>query len=230
MKKPIIGVNCNINPYQGQDGILNLEQLYVEAIYQAGGIPQIIPFLKELKAIDELIELYDGLLMTGGGGLLPNVQKMNELPGLFEQNPIRHSFDLALLKAAMQKGIPIMGVCRGHQTINEFLGGTTENIGDTSHLQEKSGTEPMHKIYIKSHTLLERCVQQEEVDVNSFHRQRISRLGKGLKASAYAHDGTIEAIEGTNYQFLLGVQFHPEFMLHHPSMFSIYKAFVQAAS
>lgn len=230
MKKPIIGVSCNIKPHEGVAGILNIEQLYVEAVYRAGGLPQIIPHLTDIEATNELIEMYDGLLMTGGGGLLPAIQKMDVLPSLQEQNPTRHPYDLALIKAAMKKRIPILGVCRGHQTINELLGGTIENIGDTSHLQSDKGNEPFHKIVIQPESILEGCINCKEIHVNSFHRQRISKVGNNLKVSAYAQDGTIEAIEGTNYPFLVGVQFHPEFMLHDSRMLSIYKAFVEAAS
>lgn len=230
MNKPIIGINCNIKPHEGIAGVLNVDQLYAEAVYLAGGIPQIIPHLTDSEAITELIELYDGLLMTGGGGLLPSIADMEVLPGLKDQNPVRHPFDLALINAAMKKKIPILGVCRGHQTINEALGGAIENLGDTSHLQSPLGKETLHPISVNSDSILKSCLNSTVVNVNSYHRQRIQNVGKGLKISAYAPDGTIEAIEGTDYPFLLGVQFHPEFLIPDPQMLAIYKAFVQAAS
>jgi len=229
MNKPIIGVNCNIKPHEGEAGTLNVEQLYAEAVYRAGGIPQIIPYLTDLNAIDEMIGMYDGLLLTGGGGLLPSIEKLEVLPGLEEQNPTRHPYDLRLIKSAMERRIPIMGICRGHQTINDALGGTIKNIGDTSHSQNIPGEEALHQITIQPQTILARCMDTDVIGVNSFHRQSVGTLGEGLRVSAYADDGTIEAIEGTDYPFLLGVQFHPEFMLNNSHMLSIYQSFIQAA-
>lgn len=229
MSKPIIGINCNIRPHEGVEGNLNVDMLYAEAVYRAGGIPQIIPYLKNQHAIDEMIDLIDGLLMTGGGGLLPAVQNLDVLPGLEKQNPTRHPYDLDLIKAAINKKIPILGVCRGHQTINDAFGGTIENIGDTTHLQKQPAKESLHQIKIEPQTILGRAINSDVAHVNSFHRQSISTLGKGLKVSAYATDGRIEAIESTVYPFILGVQFHPEFMLHDSRMLSIYQSFVQSA-
>src|SRR5690606_13699839 len=224
MNEPIIGVNCNIKPHEGLAGELNLDKSYIEAVYLAGGIPQIIPHFTNLEAVDELIELYDGLLMTGGGGLLPAMEDIEELPGLQEQNPVRHQLDLAIINAALKKKIPILRVCHGHQTINDALGGTIENIGDTTHQQSPFGQETSHPISVEPDSILKSCFNSSEVNVNSYHRQRVKNVGKGLKVSAYAYDGSIEAIEGIEYSFLLGVQFHPEFRIHDSQMLAIYKA------
>ncbi|MFP3427648.1 gamma-glutamyl-gamma-aminobutyrate hydrolase family protein, partial [Pseudoalteromonas sp. SIMBA_162] len=84
----------------------------------------------------------------------------------------------------------IMGICRGYQTINDALGGTIKNIGDTSHSQNIPGEEALHQITIQPQTILARCMDTDVIGVNSFHRQSVGTLGEGLRVSAYADDGT----------------------------------------
>jgi len=229
MSRPIIGVNCNFKPHLGEQGIFNLDRSYTQAVYDSGGMPQIIPLLP-LPEVAQILDLYDGLLLTGGGGLLPHVEVMEVLPGLFEQNPLRHEFDLRLVKLAMERKMPILGLCRGHQTINDAKGGSIMNLNDKKHLQKEKGNIASHEISVEPKSILYECVESEKIKVNSFHSQVIDLPGTGLKVTSYSSDGFVESIEGTETSFLLGVQFHPEFMMENESMFNIYKAFVKAAT
>lgn len=229
MDRPIIGVNCNFKPHLGEQGTFNVDRAYTNAVYDTGGFPQIIPLLP-LDEVDRLLDLYDGLLLTGGGGLLPHVKELEILPNLYEQNPARHEFDLKLVKLAMIKKMPILGLCRGHQTINDANGGSIMNLGNKKHLQKESGDYSSHDIQIERQSILFDCVKSEKTRVNSFHSQVVDQVGGGLKASSYSEDGYIESIEGTDLPFLMGVQFHPEFMMNSKAMFNVYKSFVKASA
>lgn len=231
MTKPIIGVTCNFTPgVRKENDTFNLYTPYVSAIQKSGGIAQLIP-ISPPEDIPQLVELYDGLLLSGGGGLHPHIAKMKSLPGLRKQNPIRYQFEALLISAALERKIPILGVCRGHQMINEVLGGTIQNLEGKEHLQSSSGNQPHHEMSIVHHSLLFECCQAEVQKVNSFHRQVVSKVGKGLQATAYSSDGFIECIEGEGETFLLGVQFHPEYMLDmDEGMANIYRKFVSEAA
>ena len=229
MQKPIIGVSCKYRPDEGENGTFNIDRSYTEAIYINGGIPQIVPILP-VEEIPELLSLYDGILLSGGGGLLPHIKKMATLPTLSKQNPTRYEFEAELIKHAIKKEMPVLGLCRGHQMINEVLGGTIVNLSDKSHRQETPGTQVSHKILIENDTVLFSCINNEEVKVNSFHSQAIGRVGENLKVTAYSNDKIIESIESTSSNFVMGLQFHPEFMLEDEKMMNIYKTFINAAN
>lgn len=228
MNKPIIGISCNFKPHEGENGTFNLDKSYTDAVYKNGGIPQIIPIMP-IESIPALLRLYDGILLSGGGGLLPHIEEMEVLPGLHEQNPIRYEFERELIKHALDMEIPLLGICRGHQMINEVLGGTLVNLPDKNHLQTTPGEQTSHQLVIESDTLLYQATEGEAVEVNSFHSQAIDKLGDNLKIAAYSQDRVIEAVEGTSSNFILGLQFHPEFRTNDEKMMNIYNSFVHAA-
>lgn len=228
MCQPIIGVNCNFKPYEGENGTFHLDKSYTDMVFKNGGLPQIIPLLP-VEEIPSMLHLYDGILLSGGGGLLPHIEKMDVLPGLREQNPDRYDFETAIIKYALKTGIPLLGICRGYQMINEMQGGSLENLSGKAHLQEETGAKPAHKIVVEPDTILSQAVKSEEVEVNSFHSQSIDQVGEGLKVSSYSDDQVIESIEGTDSQFILGLQFHPEFMVESEKMRNIYSRFIRAA-
>ena len=124
---------------------------------------------------------------------------MAKLPSLAEQNPVRHHFDLLLAQLALENGLPLMGVCRGHQVINECLGGSIyENLSDMTdeeHLQKTDATQSSHSIQIEQDSLLFACFG-ERMMVNSFHSQAIKEAGKGLRVTARSEAGVVEAVEG----------------------------------
>ncbi|WP_438316421.1 gamma-glutamyl-gamma-aminobutyrate hydrolase family protein [Sporosarcina sp. FA9] len=229
MSRPIIGVNCNFKPHLGEQGTFNLDRAYTQAVYDTGGIPQIIPLLP-IKEVEQLLDLYDGLLLTGGGGLLPHIKEMDALPGLSDQNPMRHEFDLELVKVATKKGMPILGLCRGHQTINDANGGSIMNLNSNKHLQKEKGNHVHHEIIVEPNSKLYECVEAVRIGVNSFHSQVIDKPGEGLSISSYSADGFVESIESEGESFIVGVQFHPEFMMENKAMSGIYESFIEASN
>jgi len=228
VEKPIIGISCNFRPYESKDGSFHVDRSYTDTIYKSGGIPQIIPILPP-EEIDTLIGMYDGILLSGGGGLHPEIKKMKTLPSLKEQNPVRYMFEYRLMEGALRRKVPILGICRGLQMINEVSGGTIINLETAFHHQENATEEAGHNITVKRGTKLFSAVSKENIAVNSIHNQAIDQLGQHLTVTAYADDGCIEGIESTNEHFVMGVQFHPELMVQENEMFNIYMEFVNAA-
>lgn len=231
--KPLIGISLAYydvhNPVENK---YHVKEAYVEAIKKCGGIPILLPIMDKEDLLNVLSQIH-GVLLTGGGGLLPHVKKMARLPSLLKQNPVRHQFDRLLADLALEKGLPLMGICRGHQVINESLGGTIyENLDEVTeeeHAQKTSADQPSHPIRIEQDSLLYACFG-EHVMVNSFHRQAIKEVGAGLKVTATSPAGVIEAIEGTEETFILGLQFHPEFQLPVDERYGYpYQRFIQAA-
>ncbi len=225
--RPVIGISCNYRPHEGENGNFIIDRSYADAVFKSGGHPQIIPILPN-EYIPNLLELYDGIVLSGGGGLLPHVKNMTELPGLYEQNPNRYQFESKLITLALKKHMPLLGICRGYQMINDCLGGTVVNLKSNRHLQENPGSTPSHDLHVEKDSILYKCFSTRKISVNSFHSQVINKVGKGLKVSAFSDDGFIEGIEGVDEHFILGVQFHPEFMLDKNEMFNIYKTFINS--
>lgn len=234
-QKPIIGISVAYydvaSPF---DRKYHVNSTYIEAVKKCGGVPLLLPIM-EKEDLLLIFKQLSGLLLTGGGGLLPHVKKRNRLPSLYEQNPVRHQFDMLLANLALEQKMPVMGICRGHQVINECLGGTLhENLDEITaenHLQKTAGDEASHSISFEKDSLLYSCFEKREIMVNSFHSQAIKESGNGLKVTAQSKDGIIEAVEGTGDSFILGLQFHPEEQMKADPLFAKpYQAFIQAAA
>ncbi len=229
MTYPIIGITASVD---GKADWYQQRSNYITAIEQCGGIPVILPPI--VKKIEMIVTRLDGLLFAGGGDLDP--LHFNEEPQykLNYDHPLRDQFELALIKAALTQGKPILGICRGIQVLNVALGGTLyqeihEQVEGALTHQHSSG-EPMHTIKIKEGYLLARLSGKTELRVNSFHHQAVRRVAPGLIVSAIANDGVIEAIEYPQHHFVLGVQWHPERMRDHDNVSNaLFTGLIEAA-
>lgn len=222
MYKPVIGISGSIIVDQG--GMFPgykrcyVNEDYVSAVMKAGGIPIIIPMSRDLATLRKQVELLDGLIMTGGHDVSPCFYKEEPQQKLGEILPERDLFDFKLLELAQEKQIPVLGICRGLQIINVYLGGSLYQ--DLSyapneclkHWQAHNPTQKTHTIEVLAGTYLEKLVTSDELLVNSFHHQIIKEVAKGLQVSARAKDGVVEAVESKDH-LLVAVQWHPE-MLH----------------
>jgi putative glutamine amidotransferase len=188
---------------------------YLEAVEQAGGIPVVLPPLRS-SAIGSLLSRLCGLLLSGGPDLDPDAYGARGHAMLGPTEPALDAFEVALARRADRLGIPILGICRGAQTLNIARGGTLHQHlpdvtdGTVHHRQRISGERTSHDVTIAPGSLLADVVGARRLAVNSFHHQAIDRLGRGLRAVAWAPDGTIEAVEAPARDFLLGVQWHAE--------------------
>jgi len=208
---------------------------YLNAIQAAGGLPVVIPPL-EPDAIEGLLDRVDGICLSGGPDLDPALYAAEPHPQLGPIEPALDRIELAVAACADARQMPILAICRGTQALNVIRGGALhQHLPDLStelaHRQTNPSTEPSHPVAVDPDTLLADVFAGAEVDVtdvNSFHHQAIDRLGEGLRVSARAPDGTVEAIEDPGRRFLIGVQWHAETLLHREAEAALFRRFVDA--
>jgi putative glutamine amidotransferase len=218
--KPVIGLTCQ-NENLVNRSINKVNYTYINAVLKAGGLPIIIPVIKDEKhvaVIEEYLDKLDGIIFTGGEDVAS--QYFDEEP-VKEVSFICHDRDITemeLFNKAYERGIPIFGICRGIQLLNIALGGDiyqdiysqAKNV--IGHSCGHNVQEGYHTIYILKDSSLYEIFKGEKLLVNSQHHQAVRKLGKDLRIIATTSDGIIEAVESTNDKFVLGVQFHPEAM------------------
>jgi len=206
---------------------------YNEAVARLGGLPLMVSNLAPELAQAYLAEA-DGLLLTGGVDVDPSLFGAEPHPLLGLVDGPRDQFELALYHAARAKGVPVLGVCRGHQLINVAAGGTlhqhlpalTETV---QHEQLEIGGAPSHGVALEPDSALAQAFGAEHVRTNSYHHQAVDRPGQGLRVVGRSADGVVEALEGTEGPFVLGVQWHPEMSFEaHPEQIAPFSAFMKA--
>jgi putative glutamine amidotransferase len=209
MRAPIIGITTETNDQN--EYVLPAE--YVQAVRHAGGIPLLLP--PGEPNLPALLELVDGLILSGGGDVDPFHYGSNGHPAVYLIDRARDEMELALARAAATGDLPTLGVCRGAQLINVALGGTlVEHLPDEidntiAHRMEPRGAIP-HAVTITLGSRLAQVMSEEIVVGASWHHQAIRTPGPGLQVVASAADGTIEAVELPGHPWLLAVQWHPE--------------------
>jgi putative glutamine amidotransferase len=203
-----------------------LATLYPEAIERAGGIPVIVPLLRP-DAIDALLDRVDGVCLPGGPDLQPSTYGEEPHALLGPTEPRVDAVELALVRAADRRNLPILGICRGMQVLNVARGGTLHQhlpdvVGDRlTHRQAKHGSVTTHRVETAPHSRLRATLGGPKLQVNSFHHQAIRKLGQDLVATAWATDGTIEAVESSDGRLVLGVQWHAEGLEAHGPLFDL---------
>jgi putative glutamine amidotransferase len=207
---------------------------YLRAVERAGGLPVVLPPL-ELDRISPLLDRLSGVLLSGGPDLDPAAYGSAAHPELGDTEPQLDVFEVQLAREADARGLPILGVCRGAQALNVARGGTLHqhlpDITDGSivHRQRKPGTEATHEVRVAPRSGLAALVGSGRMAVNSFHHQSVDRLGRGLRAVAWADDGVIEAVEGWGKSLLLGVQWHAETLVDDPAQLYLFRRLVTAS-
>lgn len=211
-RKPLIGITANYT-----DGDASLRDRYYTQIADAGGVPVIIPPLADKDIIINTLDNIDALLLTGGADHNPLWSGQQPQPGLHNINQVRDLPELLATRLACNRQMPILGICRGMQTIAIALGGEVcQDIPHTpqliKHSQEADRTEPTHSVDIEPDSALHGIFGTDRMFVNSFHHQAVTSPGKGMRITATAPDGTAEAMESTCHKPVIGVQWHPEWM------------------
>ena len=190
---------------------------YLDGIRLAGGLPFIFPFTDDEQEITQLVGLCDGILLTGGHDVSPELYHERPLAELVASCPKRDAMEQIVLEKALEKDRAVLGICRGIQFVNVFLGGTlyqdlpTEYPSETEHHQFPPYDQPVHKVTIMEGTPLFSCLNVRELPVNSYHHQAIKELAPGLEAMAVSEDGLIEAVCLPERKFFWALQWHPEF-------------------
>ena len=210
--RPVIGITTN---YEGIDA--TVRSAYYRQILRAGGTPLLIPPVADIPTILSTLDTVDAVLLTGGGDFNPLWNGDEPLPGLHNINRERDLPELLLTRFAYDRQIPMLGICRGIQTIAIALDGhVVQDMPHTQqllkHSQDADREEPTHSVSIFPSTTLHSIYNADRIYVNSFHHQAIDNPGERLRTSALAPDGTIEAIESSEHKAVLGVQWHPEWL------------------
>ena len=240
-RKPIIGVTSSENTLFETDNFAGVPASYTlstitNAIIQAGGIPMIIP-IHESDMTDDYVHAIDGLVLSGGVDVNPEFYGEQPAENLAATDPARDAREFKLIKAATQQHKPILGICRGMQIMNVYMGGTL--IQDINSHQEQTLAHELlddmekqvHGVAVEKHSRFYHLLANIH-DVNSVHHQAIKKLGKDLKVAATAYDGVIEAIESVDENIdFFGVQFHPESLVNEfPEYLTIFEDIVERAT
>ena len=212
--RPLIGITtyltrATFGAWEEESALVPAD--YVRAVERAGGRALLVPPSDD--GVEETLDALDGIVFSGGSDLDPALygQERHEETGGFEAG--RDRAELALLQAALARDMPVLAVCRGSQVLNVALGGDLvqhlpEVVGNEQH-KELPGEFAEHDVAIEPETKLGALIG-EHAPVKSHHHQGFGRLGEGLRESARAEDGTIEAFEDPSRRFTLGVLWHPE--------------------
>jgi len=184
---------------------------YVRAVERAGGRALLVPPVAD--GIDDTLDVLDGIIFSGGGDLDPETYGAEAHAETNEVSPERDNAELALLRAALGRDMPVLAVCRGSQVLNVARGGDLvqhlpEIVGHDRHRHEE-GLMADHDVRVETDSRLG-SILGDSAPVKSSHHQGFGRIGDGLRESAWAEDGTIEAVEDPSHRFALGVLWHPE--------------------
>ncbi len=240
MRKPIIGISGSIltdasGNFAGyKRAYVNHD--YISSVLKNGGIPVILPFSEDMEAVRRQIGAVDGLLLSGGQDVYPQHYGEEPRQKLGETFPERDIFDFELIRCCMEEKKPILGICRGMQIINTYFKGTLyQDLSYVEketlrHNQQTLPAQLSHCVEIEEDSKLYGIFGERQMPVNSFHHQAVRQTGEGLRVTARAKDGIVEAIEHKDYPFLLAVQWHPE-MLHQSCepMNKLFAALIAAA-
>ncbi len=170
----------------------------------------------------------DGLVIGGGSDIDPRLYGARRHPKTVHIDHKRDKMEWALIEKLYRRKVPMLGICRGMQMLNVFFGGTlNQHILDMDlpYTHQKSAL-PHKIVFIKPHTLLYSILKVRQCEVNSIHHQAVEKVGKGLQVSATDKNKIVQAIEHTDYPFLLGVQWHPEYMPQSSLQRKLFQAFV----
>ena len=218
---PVIGITGNY-----EDLTCKLGRGYYQSVVEAGGVPVIIPPVADRHVIINTLSRIDGLILSGGGDYNPLWAGEEPSPLLHGINQERDNAELLITRLAYNRQIPILGICRGIQTLAMALGGKVKqdisDIATVKHSQDADRSEPTHSVAVEKDSTLYRIYSEAQqcsmfndqcsMFVNSFHHQAVSDPGIKFRVVATAPDGVIEAMESSEYKPILGVQWHPECM------------------
>jgi len=236
VSRPLIGITAAYDDRRA--GFHSFRQDYIRAVELGGGLPVVVAPLRDPKGAARMLERLDGLVLSGGSDVDPALYGQAPHPKLGKVIRERDDFELALTRAALERDLPTLAICRGHQVLNVATGGTL--VQDIPSIVERGGDhdarserwERTHDVRIEPGSRLHRILGRDRVDVNSFHHQALDELGQGLVVSARSSvDGIIEGVELPGRRFVLGVQWHPESFWNQVESFQgLFAALAEASS
>jgi putative glutamine amidotransferase len=227
------------------DASISLSNRYTDAVIAGGGLPQIFPASADAAIISESVRRCDGVILTGGDDIDPQLYAREPLPENLAKTlgpiePERDKWEWQVIQEVFQQRKPLLGICRGHQMLNVVLGGTllvdipTQVPNALNHGRMDRKNEPVHDVHASPDSLLGRITGTTTFAVNSTHHQAVGTVAPSLRAVAHSSDGVIEALElqdAGQLPFLLTVQFHPERLLDRYALFlKLFTSFIVACA
>src|SRR5450432_2456406 len=241
--RPIIGITTQtLEPIPGElPRCWVMSQRYVDVLTSAGALPWVIPLTHDMATLRAVYEKLDGVFLPGGVDMDPDQYSESRLPVCGVTDSDRDRVEVALVQWAMADRKPVLAVCRGVQVLNVAAGGTLyQDLAEWCDAAIKHDYWPnevkqrqdlVHDVVIEEGTQLGAIVGAGTVTVNSMHHQGIKKLAPGLVVNAYAPDGLIEGVEGSDDGYLLGVQWHPEELVElDPAARRLFESFIEAAA
>jgi putative glutamine amidotransferase len=204
---------------------------YVAAILAHGGSPLVFPTIADKDAILSVAKVCDGFLFAGGEDIDPARYNEEPDPALGTVDTIRDILEFTVFEFAASRKKPVLGICRGHQLINVGLGGSLiQDLPSAKYFHpSRDLSELVHDVILEHDSGLADLLGKQSIAVNSSHHQAVKECGKGLRVVARSPDGVVEAIEGTDDWFLVGVQCHPEatWSTSTPEFSGLFREFVR---
>jgi putative glutamine amidotransferase len=234
---PIIGLTTYNGKNKHGFPIAALGRAYIAALTKAPAVPVLIPSGITESASQFLLERLDGLLLTGGGDIATERFSGESHPCVGGVDPERDGVEISLFQAAVESGLPFLGICRGLQVVNVALGGTLythirdQFSGAIIHDYDSGSQRQVlaHEVNVVKTSHLADILGPNPIKVNSLHHQGIKELAPTLRPVAHAPDGLVEAVELPNHPFGMAVQWHPECLTDQPVTRRLFQAFVDAA-
>ena len=230
-QKPIIGILCDIDKEKREDRpYYFVKSNYVFAIREAGGLPLLIPPLKDKEDLTKSLDIINGLLIPGGDDIDPKYFDEKPHPSEVLTDPEIIRFQLEFCRQALCKNIPVFGICAGLQIINIACGGniyqdipSQYSNPDSKPVKHKKGEDEkediFHNVIIEKKTKLFDVLQVDKIKVNSTHHQGLRDVAREFIITSRSEDGIIEAIESRKHRYVIGVQWHPEDLYQEKKLF-----------
>lgn len=232
--KPLIGISCSHTESDGSA----VNRTYTESVIQAGGIPLMIPVTTDSLLLREIVSRLDGLILTGGEDIHPSYYHEDPIPQLGRVDSLRDVYDLCLIHLAVQRNVPLLGICRGEQLVNVALGGTLyqdlpAQYPDTTlrHQQDAPSSTGTHWVHFSPTSRLADIFGQDSLLTNSHHHQAVRKAAPSLRVTARSTDGVAEGFESDEGRPIWCVQFHPEALTQAGDTvaFRLFRFFTQQA-
>ena len=233
MRRPLIGLTMDSGEKPGKYG-LNAD--YAASVEKAGGLPLAIPYRTDHSLIPQIVDALDGMLFIGGDDLDPSLYS-DEVwhEKAIRLDPQRQSFELALIAEVENRRLPTLGVCLGSQLMNVHRGGTLHQFlpdvsrdGAIEH-RRREREALKHPVKINGDSVIGRAIGRTEIIANTYHKQGVKQVGRGLRVVATAPDGIVEAFEDPSFPLFAAVQWHPERLHNEPEHLALFKLLVEKA-
>lgn len=234
-RRPVIGITTDSN--DTDDRYMSVMN-YAAAVDKAGGLPVLLPYAVDAGLVPQFVDMCQGLLFSGGDDLDPALYGESQWhPKAARIDPRRQKFELALLAEVEKRRMPVLGVCLGSQLMNVHRGGSLiqflpdqDRPDKLEHRKLPEQPAQRHPVSLELNSQLGQAIGSRELSVNTYHKQAIRKLGRGLRVIATAPDGVIEAYEDPSFPLFAAVQWHPERLLDEPEHVAPFRLLVEKAA